>query len=306
MLDPTELFSLAPHVEPPELDQHTDDRPTLLVTLGSYGDAGQTQALIDEHLFERLANHKVGTFDVDQLFDYTGHRPPIVFDRDHFRQYGAPEIALHALSDSQGNSFLLLSGPEPALQWERMAASVERLIEHLHVDRVVILQSMPAPAPHTRPVHVTGYASDPSLLGDREGIPGIFQMGASFTSLLTLRLGEHGKDVLGLVAHVPHYLSETAYPDAALALLGQAGPAAGLVLPTDGRLAQSAQATRRQIESQIAQSQEAQEVVARLEEQYEQWIDQRALTLRPEVPSADEIGAEVEEFLKGLDRPDEQ
>ena len=31
MLDPTELFSLAPHVEPPELDQHTDDRPTLLV-----------------------------------------------------------------------------------------------------------------------------------------------------------------------------------------------------------------------------------------------------------------------------------
>ena len=87
----------------------------------------QTQALIDEHLFERLANHKVGTFDVDQLFDYTGHRPPIVFDRDHFRQYGAPEIALHALSDSQGNSFLLLSGPEPALQWERMAASVERL-----------------------------------------------------------------------------------------------------------------------------------------------------------------------------------
>ena len=41
-----------------------------------------------------------------------------------------------------------------------MAASVERLIEHFHVDRVVILQSMPAPAPHTRPVHVTGYASD--------------------------------------------------------------------------------------------------------------------------------------------------
>lgn len=78
------------------------------------------------------------------------------------------------------------------------------------------------------------------------------------------------------------------------------------MLPTDGRLAQSAQVTRRQIDSQIAQSSEAQEVVARLEEQYEQWADQRALTPRPEVPSADEIGAEVEEFLKGLDNPDEQ
>ncbi|MDI9629147.1 MAG: PAC2 family protein [Acidobacteriota bacterium] len=306
MLDPADLFSLAPHVEPPESEQQAADRPPLLVTLGSYGDAGQTQALIDEHLFERLANHKVGTFDVDQLFDYTGHRPPIVFDRDHFRDYQAPEIALHALSDSQGNSFLLLSGPEPALQWERLAASVERVIERYRVERVIVLQSIPAPAPHTRPVHVTGFASDPSLLGDREGIPGMFQMGASFVSLLTLRLGEHGKDVLGLVAHVPHYLSETTYPDAALALLGQASTAAGLVLPTDGRLAQSAQVTRRQIDSQIAQSSEAQEVVARLEEQYEQWADQRALTPRPEVPSADEIGAEVEEFLKGLDNPDEQ
>ena len=94
MLDPTELFSLAPHVEPPELDQHTDDRPTLLVTLGSYGDAGQTQALIDEHLFERLANHKVGTFDVDQLFDYTGHRPPIARAADAGRpgRVGAREF----------------------------------------------------------------------------------------------------------------------------------------------------------------------------------------------------------------------
>ena len=135
---------------------------------------------------------------------------------------------------------------------------------------------------------------------------GSLEVPGSLAALLELRLGEQDCPAMGFAAHVPHYLSETAYPDAALALLGQAGPAAGLVLPTDGRLAQSAQATRRQIETQIAQSQEAQEVVARLEEQYEQWINQRSLTLRPEVPSADEIGAEVEEFLKGLDRPDEQ
>lgn len=301
MLDPAELFSLSPHLEG-EAGQRADDRPTLLVTLGSYADAGHTQALIDDHLLDRLANHKVGNFDIDQLFDYAGHRPPIVFEHDHFRQYQAPEIALHRLTDSVGNAFLLLSGPEPSLQWERMVASVEQLIQRFNVDRVVILQSMPAPAPHTRPVHVSGYASDPTLLGDREGIPGIFQMGSSFTGLLTLRLGEHGKDVIGLVAHVPHYLSETEYPDAAIALLGQAGPVAGLELPIDGRLAASAPVTRRLIDSQIAQSVEAQQVVARLEEQYEQWINQRALSPRPDVPTAEQIGAEVEEFLKDLNR----
>lgn len=303
MLDPAALFSLSPHLEADGCAQHADHRPTLLVTLGSYGDAGQTQALIDEHLMQRLANHKIGNFDVDQLFDYTGRRPTIVYDHDHFRQYQAPEIALHKLTDGTGQSFLLLNGPEPSLQWERMVAAVESVIDQFRVDRTVILQSMPAPAPHTRPVHVSGFASDPSLLGDREGIPGTFQMGASFIGLLTVRLGEHGKDVIGLVAHVPHYLADNEYPEGAIALLAQAGPMTGLDLPTNGRLAQSAAAARRLIDAQVAESEEVQQVVASLEEQYEQWVHQRALSPRPNVPTADQIGAEVEEFLKGLDDP---
>ncbi len=300
MLDPRSLFSLSPHVEGLDFAQRADERPTLLVTLGSYGDAGEAQELINDHLLERLSNHKVATFDVDQLFDYTGRRPPIVYDHDHFRQYQTPEIALHQLFDRGDQRFLLLKGPEPSLQWERMVAAVESVIDHFGVDRTIILQSMPAPTPHTRPVHVSGYASDPTLLGDRGGIPGTFQMGASFLSLLTLRLGEHGKDVIGLVAHVPHYLADNEYPDAAIALLDQAGPVAGLDLPTDGRLGQAAAVTRRLIETQVSQSEEAQQVVARLEEQYDQFMEHRALNPRTEVPTADQIGAEVEEFLKGL------
>lgn len=300
MLDPTALFRLSPHLDADNCNQHADERPTLLVTLGSFGDAGETQALIDNHLLERFANHKLGNFDVDQLFDYTGRRPTIVFDHNHFRQYEAPEIALHKVTDASGKDFLLLNGPEPSLQWERMAASIEELMNRFNVDRTVILQSMPAPAPHTRPVHVSGYATDPALLGDRDGIPGVFQMGASFTGLLTLRLGEHGKDVVGLVAHVPHYLSDNPYPEAAIALLNQVGAAGGLQVSPGPELQAAAEATRRMVDAQVAQSEEAQQVVAALEEQFERWMDARALTTQADVPSADEIGAEVEEFLKGL------
>ncbi|MGI5950527.1 MAG: PAC2 family protein [Brooklawnia sp.] len=301
MLDPSALFRLSPHLDADSCDQHSAERPTLVVTLGSYGDAGETQALIDSHLLERFANYKIGDFDVDQLFDYTGRRPTIMFDHNHFRQYEAPEIALHKITDGTGTSFLLLNGPEPSLQWERMAAAIEEVMNNFNVGRTVILQSMPAPAPHTRPVHVSGFATDPALLGDRDGIPGVFQMGASFTGLLTLRLGEHGKDVVGLVAHVPHYLADNAYPEAAIALLSQAGKTTGLEVEADDRLLQDAQSTRRMVDIQVAQSEEAQRVVATLEEQFEKWMDARALTSQADVPSADEIGAEVEEFLKGLD-----
>ncbi len=301
MLDPAELFNLEPHLDCDDCPRGDGERPTLLITLGGYADAGEAHELIGSQLSDRLANHKVGTFDIDQLYDYAGHRPPIIFDRDHFTDYQKPEIALRKMTDDAGSGFFWLSGPEPALQWERMIASIENLMEGFDMGRVLILQSVPAPTPHTRPIQVTGFASDPQLLGDRDGLPGTFQMSSPFVGLLTLRLGEHGKDVIGLAAHVPYYVAESGYPDAAIALLQQASSVSGLALPSDGSLAQAAETVRQTIEQQVAASVEAQHVVAKLESQYEEFMSRRELTTRAEVPSAEEIGAEVEEFLKGLD-----
>lgn len=301
MLDPAELFNLETHLDPEECTQTEGEHPTLVITLGGYADAGETQELIAQQISDRLGNHKVGTFDIDQVYDYAGRRPQIVFDRDHFTDYRKPEISLRKVTDDAGTGFYWLSGPEPSLQWERMISSIENVMSGLDIGQVLVLQSVPAPTPHTRPVYVTGFASDPSLLGDRAGLPGVFQMSSPFVGLLTLRLGEHGKEVIGLTAHVPYYVAESGYPEAAVALLEQASSVSGLALPADGSLAQAAHAVGETIEQQVAASIEAQQVVARLEEQYEQYMSHRELTTRQNVPTADEIGAEVEKFLAGLD-----
>ena len=41
-------------------------------------------------------------------------------------------------------------------------------------------------------------------------------MPASAQALLEIRLGEWGHDALGFVAHIPHYLAQMDYPQAAL------------------------------------------------------------------------------------------
>ncbi len=299
MLDPSDLFQPSDHVEPALRSEAATDR-VLLVTLGSHGDAGESQALVDDHLLEQFANHRLGRFDADQLIDYAGHRPGVIFDRDHFRGYEPPEISLHELTDGAGHDFLLLCGPEPALQWERFAASIDQVVGMFGVGRVVILQAFPAPAPHTRPVQVSTFASDAALLEGRTGLPATFKLGAGFSALLTLRLGEQGRQVIGLVAHVPHYLADTQYPAAAIALLSNAEQVSGLRLPTEGRLAQAAAVTQRIVDQQVADSPEAQQVVTQLEEQYEHATRQRQLTSGAGLPTADEIGAEVEAFLQGL------
>ncbi len=296
MLDPTSLFTWEPHV-----DQRTLRADTLVVTLGSYVDAGHTQRLLDAQLIEQLPNRVVGRFDADQLLDYAGRRPTITFDRDHFSEYRKPEVNLHLMTDHDGTDFFLLNGPEPALQWERMAASVNHVIEQLGVKQTVLVQSMPAPAPHTRPVAVTRFASDPELVADEAPVLGTFQLSASFTGVLTVRLGEAGHPALGLVAHVPHYIADNDYPAAAGAIMAALRDTTQLAVPVDG-FDLGAGIVRAQIDNQVAESEELTQMVGALERGYDQFAEERHLrnVENAQLPSADEIGQKFEEFLADL------
>lgn len=299
MSDPTALFSWDTRV-----DQRTMRARTLVVTLGSYVDAGHSQRLVDTQLLEQLPNRVIGRFDADQVIDYAGKRPPIVFDRDHYAEYKRPEINLHLVTDHDGTDFLLLNGPEPALQWERMAASVRHVVEQLEVERTVLVQSMPAPAPHTRPVAITRYASDPALVEDEAPILGTFSLSASFGGVLTVRLGEAGHDVIGLVAHVPHYVAESDYPDAAGALMKALRETTQMAVPVDG-FDLAAGIVRAQIDNEVAGNDELTGMVHALERSFDQFAADREVrnAEHDQLPSADEIGAKFEDFLASL--PDE-
>ena len=296
MLDPIQLFTY----ESPT-DQRTVHAGTLVVTLGSYLDAGHAQHLIDDHLLNTLPNHKLGRFDVDQVFDYAGHRPHVTFDHDHFSAFQMPEIVLHHVVDKDGHPFLLLTGPEPALQWERMAAAIEHVIDQFDVEKTVLVHGFPAPTPHTRPVLITKFASDPSLVPVRSGLPASFEMSSSFDALLTIRLGEKGRPVIGLSAHVPHYLTGLDYPDAAIALLQGISDITSLNLPL-GELPTMSEVTHAQIDSQIGGNTELLVTIEAMEQHYDALVRDRGLPIKPEdLPTADEIGAELERYLRNLD-----
>ncbi|MFV0406526.1 MAG: PAC2 family protein [Propioniciclava sp.] len=300
MLDPTTLFTWAPHVD--QRAVHTD---TLVMTLGSYADAGHTQRQLDSQLLHHLPNRLLGTFDIDQLIDYTDNRPEITFDKNHFTDYTPPEIALHQVTDTNGQDFLLLQGPEPALQWERMAAAVAHLIEQLDVSQTVLVQTMPSPAPHTRPVVVSRYASDPALVDDSP-VLGTFSLRASFSGLLTFRLGETGHPVHGLLAHVPHYLTETDFPPAATAMISAIQDSTSLRLPFDGLEPASAQ-VRRAIDAQVESNAELTQLISTMEEQYDNFTEANGLVppTEQQLPNADEIGARFEDFLANLNEPED-
>ena len=300
MLDPHGLYELADDL--PALDS-----PVLIQALTGFVDAGSAIQLARDHLLESLDGRVIARFDLDQLLDYRSRRPPMIFVEDHWESYEEPSLALHLLHDSLGTPFLMLAGPEPDLQWERFIAAVTALIERFGVRLTVGLNAIPMAVPHTRPVSVTAHATDKALLGDRESWLQRVQVPASVANLLEFRLGRSGHDAMGFAAHVPHYLAQTAYPSAAQLLVESIISSTGLALPV-GTLREAATLVREEVDKQVAEDEQAGRLVASLEQQYDAFIRGREANLLSDssgpLPTADELGAELERFLADQSKDD--
>lgn len=304
MTDPRSLYRLEPDVA--ERMQHA---PLLLVALDGFIDAGQVRGRLVSHLLETYEHTVVASFEVDELVDYRGRRPLMTFSGDHWSSYDDPSLVLYRIVDDSGQPFLLLHGVEPDYRWESFAEAVHQLCLGFGVRTMVSAHGIPMAVPHTRPVGLTRYASDPSLLAPHEPLFGEVQVPGSADSLLHVRLAEAGLTTMGVAVHVPHYLAEAKFCDAALAALDAITAFTGLLVRRDA-LVSAAELNRAEIAKELEASPEAREVVEGLEQRYDRFVEgQRRRTLLAsevaDLPSADEIGAEFEEFLREVDASDE-
>ncbi|MCE3551865.1 PAC2 family protein [Pseudonocardia sp. RS11V-5] len=297
MLDPAELYRVEEGVD---VDPDANpDGSVLLVVLDGFVDAGGAGRLAVEALREGKEPRTLASFDVDQLVDYRSRRPPLTFDTDRWVAYEPPVLDVVSLTDAAEAEFLLLAGPEPDTQWERFVAALEQLVRRLDIRLVVTLQGIPMAVPHTRPIGVTAHASRKELVEGHEPWFAEAQVPGSAAALLEYRLGEAGIDAMGFAVHVPHYLARAEYPQAARTLLDHTAVATGLYLSTE-ELSKAAERTDAEIAEQVAGSAEVAEVVEALEKQYDAVAAGRQRGsggLGGDLPSADELAAEVERFL---------
>ena len=157
--------------------------------------------------------------------------------------------------------------------------------------------------PHTRPLGVISHGTRPELIDGIQQMPNKLQVPGSAAALVELRLGEAGRDALGFAVNVPHYLAQAVYPEAAVTLLDKISAVTGLDLPSDA-LRRAAETTNSEINRQVAESAEVAELVTALERQYDALAEsgtapdaEDSLLDGGEMPTADEIAAQFEQFL---------
>lgn len=306
MAQPNDLYSLV--FPAPALSDSTGKGPVLIHGLEGFSDAGHAVRLATEHIRSSNRSELVARFNIDEFIDYRSRRPAVTYSFDHFADYHEPHLSLHLVTTADGYRFLLLSGLEPDLKWDAFTHAVTQLSADLGVRLAIGLGAMPLSVPHTRPAGSSSHSRDLDLLHGLNAWPGEFRLPGSADSLLEIKMAEQGFRSMGVTAHVPHYLAQSEYPAAAIRLVDDINHVSGLNLSIGG-LEQAKQKFDQQLAEQVHGNHEVQGMVSHLERVYDDFVKRRrgpdSLTPgdRP-LPTGEEIGAELEQFLAQHRRDD--
>ena len=310
MTDPARHVHVVDDV--PELHE-LEQGPVLVHSLDGFLDAGNAAAIATRHLLDTAPGRVVASFEIDAFYDYRARRPPLTFAESRYQDYEPPRLVVRLQHDTLGTPYLLLHGPEPDTHWEAFAAAVRHVVEVFRVRLVVGMGAVPMAVPHTRPMMLTNHATRSALLLHENIWKGEIRVPASAQAVLEMRLGGWGHDAMGFVAHIPHYVAQFDYPAASATMLESVEVVTGLEWDLDD-LESAGAAKMVEIASQIEDSAEVRDVVLGLEQQYDAFHradadgGSAALPLAEEsdLPTGEELGAELERFLAGLDRRDDR
>lgn len=295
--------------------EHVPPGLPLLIALDSSHDAGAVVRQFrelgveeDELVLDERAD-LIAVFDTDELHDYRSRRPSAVISENAIHAIEMPQLQITRNEDADGRDYLVLSGSEPDVRWQRFTTQLLDIIDRLQVASVTWIHSVGMPVPHTRSVRLSVHGNRRDLVEQLSVWAPSARVPAHIMHLLHYRLTQRGVPVLGLVALVPHYLVEAEVPGALLAILEGIGVATGLRWDDDD-MREADRRFRHRIDHQIEGNEEVRRVVSALEEQHDSYLaglpqQSSFASADGSLPSADDIAAELERFLQQADGDDD-
>lgn len=294
MIDPRNLYTL--------VGDHFDVPLGLPMIAGltGFSDAGSTIAQVADALFGNFQSELIVKFNNDELLDYRSRRPILFFEKDHIASYEPPVLGIYLLHDDANQPFLYLHGYEPDFKWEAFVRAIIQVTDLFAVSSVTWVHSIPFPTPHTRPISITVSGNRRDLIDRISEWKPSTQVPGNVLHLLEFELTKEMVPIIGFVLLVPHYLSDSEFPQAAVSAFEQLAAATGLVFKTDP-LRDEGIKFNAKIAKQVEENADLQRMIQNLEQGYNnaENAPMRTQIVRPssQVPSAEEIAAELEDFL---------
>ena len=287
-----EIFDRIIFLADPDLHE-----PVLVIGLEGWIDAGLGATTAMNTLLNTIHTEVLTTFDTEYFIDQRARRPLARIVNGVTTELTWPEVQLRYGRDGDGADILFLVGPEPDFHWSDFVEVVTDAAGRFDVRLVVGLGAFPAPTPHTRPVRVIATAPQASahLLPLVGTVTGELEVPAGISAALELGFAEVDMDVLTLWARVPHYVASMPYPQAAAALIEGLARIGGLTLDAS-HLRASADEARQRVDDLVTNNPDHSSMVEQLEDAADEI---EGTSLGDDLPSGDELAAELERFLRG-------
>ena len=294
MVQPRDLFTIHEVGSEVTLGLH------MIGGLSGFTDAGSTVNQFAEQIFANLEHKLLIGFNNDELLDYRSRRPVMFFEKDHIESYEPAVLGIYLVWDEARQPFLYLHGYEPDFRWEAFAEAMAFIIDYYAVSDFTWVHAIPFPIPHTRSVGVTVSGNRKDLIEQTSEWRPQTQVPGNVLHLLEYRFAADEIPTAGYVLLVPHYLSESEYPQAAVTAFEQVTMATGLVFPTDDLRDENSKFIAK-LNAQVQENEELANMISNLEQGYlnEKTGPNQAPIRKPDskVPNADEIAAELEDYL---------
>jgi predicted ATP-grasp superfamily ATP-dependent carboligase len=270
--------------------------PAMVCAFQGWNDAGDAASSAVSFLSSALDAQRFARVDSEEFYDFQANRPSVQFNDDNEREIVWPTVEVfEARAPRAPRDLVLVQGVEPSLRWRAFCAHIVDLAEALGVQVVVSLGALLGDVPHTRPVAISGHATDPALL-ERSGLQAstsTYEGPTGIVGVLHNACAQAGLPSASLWAGVPHYVAAAANPKAALALVRRVEGLIGVSIDVS-ELESAAADYERQVGLAVQSDPDIQAFVERLEQAAES--DEE---VAPEdVPSGDAIAREFQRFLR--------
>ena len=281
-------------------DPPTLRSPILVAAFAGWNDAASAATTALDSVADALEAERIAELDPEDFYDFQVTRPTIRLSDGQTREVDWPLNSFFAArAPTADRDLVLLAGIEPNMRWRTFAGAVLEAAERLDVDMVITLGALLADVPHTRPVPITGLATDPELVERLNLQRSSYEGPTGIVGIVHDACRRRGLTSASLWAAVPHYVAAVPNPKAALALLRRLEQFTGIAIEAS-ELEEAMDRFETQVDRAVASNPEIEELVRRLESEQ----DDAPELDTGEMPSGDTIARDFQRFLR--QRTDEE
>ena len=279
-------------------DPPTLRSPILVAAFAGWNDAASAATTALDPVADALEAERIAELDPEDFYDFQVTRPTIRLTDGQTWEVDWPLNSFFAArAPTADRDLVLLAGIEPNMRWRTFAGAVLEAAERLDIEMVITRG--PCSTSRTRPVPITGLATDPDLVERLNLQRSSYEGPTGIVGIVHDARRRRGLTSASLWAAVPHYVAAVPNPKAALALLRRLEQFTGIAIEAS-ELEDAMDRFETQVDRAVASNPEIEELVKRLESEQ----DDAPELDTGEMPSGDTIARDFQRFLR--QRTDEE